>query len=165
MNCRYNITDFHDDMILCSVCVCVCVCVWCVCVCVCVCVRACVHVCVCVCLYPCICMHNICMVVYVCYAAPEAADLLNFSELEIGSTNLAMWKKHLLKACEQNPCFKQTLISALIVVVNSNECKTYTYWSNCSESWYKTTVPFSFSQREILVVYILIIVIITGAWL
>ena len=55
--------------------------------------------------------------------APEASDLNSFAELELGSTDLAMWKKHLLRACEQNTYFKQTLISALIVVVNNSECK------------------------------------------
>ena len=71
--------------------------------------------------------------------APEPSDLISFSELEIGSTDLAMWKKHLLKACEQNPCFKQTLISALIVVVNSSECK---YVKN------RTTISPSHRERE-----------------
>ena len=65
-----------------------------------------------------------CSFVYMYFTAPEPSDLISFSELEIGSTDLAMWKKHLLKACERNPCFKQTLISALIVVVNSSECKS-----------------------------------------
>ena len=77
------------------------------------------------------------------FTAPEPSDLISFSELEIGSTDLAMWKKHLLKACERNPCFKQTLISALIVVVNSSECKSD--WG----SEYRAASCFSLSLTHI----------------
>ena len=57
------------------------------------------------------------------HTAPEASDLGSFAELEVGSADLALWKKHLVKTCEQNAYFKQTLTSALIIVVNSSECE------------------------------------------
>ena len=57
------------------------------------------------------------------FTAPKETDLISFAELEVGSADLGMWKKHLVKACEQNTCFKQNLISALIIVVNNSECE------------------------------------------